>query len=191
MREFDDTNWDKAHEQFVHVLAVDDALAEGTRTVAISLHTIPTNVEAQGILIKSGGVFDILAQGSGPVSEVKVTEGDMVKKGDVIARIDQPDLISRIRNARAQLLETRSQHSDLVRYTNKNLTLDQENFLLQEGTDLKYGARHLKRAIERHLVYPMSNLIATGQIGLGDVIKIDIGGAKDRLVFSKERAITS
>ena len=27
-------------------------------------------------------------------------------------------------------------------------------FLLQEGTDLKYGARHLKRAIERHVVYP-------------------------------------
>jgi len=69
-------------------------------------------------------------------------------------------------------------------------TLEAKDFLLKEGTDLKYGARHLKRAIERHLVYPMSNLIATGQIGLGDVIKIDLGGENDRLVFSKERAIT-
>ena len=65
-----------------------------------------------------------------------------------------------------------------------------KEFLLQEGTDLKYGARHLKRAIERHLVYPMSNLIATGQIGLGDVIKIDVGELEDKLIFSKERAIS-
>jgi len=70
-------------------------------------------------------------------------------------------------------------------------TTEAKDFLLHEGTDLKYGARHLKRAIERHLVYPMSNLIATGQIGLGDVIKIDIGGEGNKLVFSKERAITS
>src|SRR5438477_6408367 len=66
-------------------------------------------------------------------------------------------------------------------------TADAKDFLLHEGTDLKYGARHLKRAIERHLVYPISNLIATGQIGLGDVIKIDLGTSGDKLTFSKER----
>src|SRR6266496_5122641 len=36
--------------------------------------------------------------------------------------------------------------------------------LLREGTDMKYGARHLKRAIDRSLVHPLSNLIATDQI---------------------------
>jgi len=47
------------------------------------------------------------------------------------------------------------------------------DFLLQEGTDQRYGARHLKRAIERHIVYPLANLLATEQVGLGDLIKID------------------
>src|SRR5438128_9816404 len=42
-----------------------------------------------------------------------------------------------------------------------------KNFLLHEGTDPRYGARHLKRAIERHLVFPMANLVATGQIRMG------------------------
>src|SRR5262249_26320932 len=70
-------------------------------------------------------------------------------------------------------------------------TAEAKDFLLREGTDLKYGARHLKRAIERHLVYPISNLIATGQIGLGDVIKIDLSGDGDKLTFSKERVITN
>jgi ATP-dependent Clp protease ATP-binding subunit ClpA len=70
-------------------------------------------------------------------------------------------------------------------------TSETKEFLLREGTDLKYGARHLKRAIERHLVYALSNLMATGQIGLGDVIKIDLSPSGDKLVFSKERAIPS
>ena len=70
-------------------------------------------------------------------------------------------------------------------------TANTKDFLLREGTDLKYGARHLKRAIERHLVYPLSNLIATAQIGMGDVIKIDLGPSGDKLTFSKERVIPS
>src|SRR3989454_2123619 len=68
-------------------------------------------------------------------------------------------------------------------------TLEAKDFLLREGTDLKYGARHLKRAIERHLVYPISNLIATGQIALGDVVKIDF--SSERLTFSKERGLSN
>src|SRR6266704_3532283 len=45
-------------------------------------------------------------------------------------------------------------------------------FLLQEGTDQRYGARHLKRAIERHVVYPLANLLATDQVNLGDLVCI-------------------
>lgn len=59
------------------------------------------------------------------------------------------------------------------------------DFLLREGTDAKSGARHLKRAIERHLVFPLSNLIATGQIALGDLITIDYSVELDRLIFLK------
>ena len=47
------------------------------------------------------------------------------------------------------------------------------DFLLREGTDIKFGARHLKRSIERHLVFPISNLLATEQIQLGDLITVD------------------
>jgi ATP-dependent Clp protease ATP-binding subunit ClpB len=59
-------------------------------------------------------------------------------------------------------------------------------FLLREGTDLKYGARHLKRAIERHVVYPLAKLLATDQVGPGDVITIDWSGCETGLQFSKE-----
>ncbi len=46
-------------------------------------------------------------------------------------------------------------------------------FLLQEGTDIKYGARHLKRAIEKFVVYPLANLLATEQIRFGDMLVVD------------------
>jgi ATP-dependent Clp protease ATP-binding subunit ClpA len=59
-------------------------------------------------------------------------------------------------------------------------------FLLREGTDLHYGARHLKRAIDRFLVHPLSNLIATGQVSGGDVIRIDCDGTPGRLAFFKD-----
>jgi ATP-dependent Clp protease ATP-binding subunit ClpB len=59
-------------------------------------------------------------------------------------------------------------------------------FLLREGTDLKYGARHLKRAIERHIVYPLASLLATEQVRLGDVISIDWDGTSSNLKFLKE-----
>jgi len=58
--------------------------------------------------------------------------------------------------------------------------------LLTEGTDMKYGARHLKRAIERLLVQPMSNLIATDQVRGGDWIKVDAVAGQSHLVFTKE-----
>ncbi|MGD0428518.1 MAG: AAA family ATPase [Candidatus Acidiferrales bacterium] len=59
-------------------------------------------------------------------------------------------------------------------------------FLLREGTDLKYGARHLKRAIERYLVDPLASLLATEQVSPGDVLTIDWDGSEAGLKFSKE-----
>jgi len=58
--------------------------------------------------------------------------------------------------------------------------------LLREGTDVKYGARHLKRAIDRALVHPMSNLIATQQVRGGDLIKVDFDAESNAMAFAKE-----
>ncbi len=60
-----------------------------------------------------------------------------------------------------------------------------KSFLLHEGTDPKYNARHLKRAIERHIVFQLANLVATGQVKLGDFIRIDMS-PEGKLVFVKE-----
>ena len=61
-----------------------------------------------------------------------------------------------------------------------------KDFLLREGTDLKYGARHLKRAIERHLVYPLASLLATDQVTMGETISVDWNGIASGLMFLKK-----
>ncbi|MBX7063075.1 MAG: AAA family ATPase [Pyrinomonadaceae bacterium] len=61
-----------------------------------------------------------------------------------------------------------------------------KEFLLNEGIDLKYGARHLKRAIERYLVYPLSNLVATEQVETGDLVLVDFDTEKAGLIFTKQ-----
>jgi ATP-dependent Clp protease ATP-binding subunit ClpB len=60
-----------------------------------------------------------------------------------------------------------------------------KQYLLSEGTDAKYGARHLKRAIERCIVFPLANLVATAQVKLGDFIRIDMD-ASGKMTFVKE-----
>jgi ATP-dependent Clp protease ATP-binding subunit ClpA len=59
-----------------------------------------------------------------------------------------------------------------------------KHFLLDEGTDAKYGARHLKRSIEKNVVFPLANLVATGQVKLGDFIRID--RPDGHMTFTKE-----
>ncbi len=66
------------------------------------------------------------------------------------------------------------------------ITDSAKEFLLAEGTDFRYGARHLKRAIERLLVQPLSNLMASNQIRSGDRIRVSHDGAAARLLFARQ-----
>lgn len=66
------------------------------------------------------------------------------------------------------------------------VTSSAKDLLLSEGTDVRYGARPLKRAIERLLVNPLANLMATGQIRRGDYIHVTHAEDEPRLLFSRE-----
>jgi ATP-dependent Clp protease ATP-binding subunit ClpB len=60
-----------------------------------------------------------------------------------------------------------------------------KEMLLREGVDYRYGARHLKRAIERFLVFPLSSLVASGQIKSGDAVYVDLDETGSEPLFSK------
>jgi ATP-dependent Clp protease ATP-binding subunit ClpC len=62
------------------------------------------------------------------------------------------------------------------------------DFLVTKGYDENYGARPLKRAIQRYIEDPLSEKILLGDFGRGDEIEVDVSAEGDRLVF---RALTS
>jgi ATP-dependent Clp protease ATP-binding subunit ClpA len=60
-----------------------------------------------------------------------------------------------------------------------------KDMILKDGLDFRYGARHLKRSIERLLVQPLANLVATVQVRLGDLIQVDVNPETGQLMFRK------
>jgi ATP-dependent Clp protease ATP-binding subunit ClpB len=94
--------------------------------------------------------------------------------------------LSRILSIELNLLQQRIFNSAGTTPFVFNVTQDARGFLLREGTDMKYGARHLKRAIERSLVHPLSNLIASAQVHGGDLLQVDFDPELQQLVFTKE-----
>ena len=67
-----------------------------------------------------------------------------------------------------------------------DVTDSARKLLLKEGIDLRYGARPLKRAIERLLVHPLSNLMASGQIQHHDRIRVTHYNESPSLTFFRE-----
>ena len=83
----------------------------------------------------------------------------------------------------------RLQHRVMVSAETKFLfrcSLAAKELILTEGIDAKYGARHLKRAIERLLVSPLSNLVATDQVEVGDLINVEVDSKTGELMFLKQ-----
>src|SRR6266567_4176681 len=66
------------------------------------------------------------------------------------------------------------------------ITDEGREFLLEKGTDQRYGARHLKRAIERYLVSPIARLLATAQVRPGDLLLIDRHPGEEELLFIRD-----
>jgi ATP-dependent Clp protease ATP-binding subunit ClpC len=61
------------------------------------------------------------------------------------------------------------------------------DFLVQKGYDENYGARPLKRAIQKFVEDPLSEKILMGEFGRGDEIEVDVAPDGERLAF---RALT-
>jgi ATP-dependent Clp protease ATP-binding subunit ClpC len=64
------------------------------------------------------------------------------------------------------------------------LTQGAIDFLVDQGYDQAFGARPLKRAIQRWIEDPLSERILSGDLHTGDDIEVDVSPERDRLVFS-------
>jgi len=98
--------------------------------------SIPTKVIGSAMLIKTGGVVEVSARSSGLITDVSVRAGDMVKRGQKIARIAQPDLLEQFNSLKARKAEllTKSQMSQAL-LQQKRETLKSDNEALRRRLD--------------------------------------------------------
>src|SRR5713101_6034118 len=94
--------------------------------------------------------------------------------------------LDRIVDIELELVQRRIQTAAAGKSFLVKVTDSAKEFLLREGTDFRYGARPLKRAIERLLVQPLSNLMATGQIHRSDCIRVNHTEGSPFLTFFRE-----
>ena len=85
--------------------------------------SVTTKVTGSGIFIRGEGVKDISAPDPGKVTAVYVSPGDMVQRGQLVARVAQPELISQIAQLRSKISELRAEKKELEKFSSRELDL--------------------------------------------------------------------
>lgn len=62
-------------------------------------------------------------------------------------------------------------------------------FLLKNGTSEEYGARELKRVLQRELVHPLAAMVAAGEIHPGSNVRAELNARRDKLVLRDDQAL--
>lgn len=98
--------------------------------------SIPERIPAQAILLRSGGVYEVVAQSGGLVSDLSIRVGDTIREGQVIARLSQPELSEQVRNARSRMEERQAQYRRMGSFVDRDRQL-QAASLSQRRTNLE------------------------------------------------------
>ena len=123
------------------------------------LYIVPLGVQAQRVQLVVSGT---------PVTIQPVQTQTEVRAGWRIVDIQLKDVRARLARERITL----------------ELTPAAVQSLAFDGLDPVYGARPLKRLIQRHVVDNVANLIIAGEVREGDTVRIDVG-ADDRLAATR------
>jgi ATP-dependent Clp protease ATP-binding subunit ClpC len=180
---------EKAHPEVFNILlqVLDDGrLTDGKgRTVDFrnTVIIMTSNVGAQ--TIKKGGALGFTVNREAEYTNMKDKVMDELKKQfrpEFLNRIDEvivfhslaEEHIQQIVDLMSEDLRKRLKEQDI------HFVLSQEAkaFLAKEGFDPQYGARPLKRAIQRHIEDQLSEALLSGTIKRGDRVYIDVEDGK-------------
>jgi len=95
--------------------------------------TLAEQVGGRGILVKSGGILEVVTEAGGRVTDVAVEVGDSVTQGQVVAWIAQPELLEESQAARNAVELLRREHLQLVAFRERDAQLQRRNLSQQRG----------------------------------------------------------
>ncbi|KYC43090.1 NHLP bacteriocin system secretion protein [Scytonema hofmannii PCC 7110] len=104
---------------------------------------IPITIDGQGVLIYPRQVVPLQSTSAGQILALNVKAGDRVKKGDILATLEQADLRKQLQLSRSKLTQLEKQNSDVNLLQDQRQSLDkktiqeQRQFLLRTLQDLR------------------------------------------------------
>jgi HlyD family secretion protein len=111
------------------------------------LSSIPTEATGEGILLRHGGVTSLVAAENGQVEELLVSVGDVIRKGQVVARVRQEELLRQIQDTRDKLADVRGEYNELLRYAGEQERL-RDRDLAQQRANLEQSIRAYEKEVE-------------------------------------------
>lgn len=126
---------------------------------------IPSKVMGSCILIRPGGVDEIVAPGNGWVSDISVEAGEQVRHGQMIARVERGDNMEQIKSAEAKLHELRAQEEKL-KSINARSEVEQGAYLadMERGLRAKIAASEEQARTLEHKIQNQEQLLEQGLI---------------------------
>jgi HlyD family secretion protein len=127
--------------------------------------SIPTEAQGDGILLRQGGVSDLVSNATGQVQDVLVSIGDVIEKGQPVARIQQDALLRQIADDRSKLAAVRSRYGEAVRTSEQQKRLQARDMAQQRANlERTIGALEKDLAILRDRLDAQQNLLNDGLI---------------------------
>jgi len=138
--------------------------------------SMETKLQSQGVLIKPGGLQSIYASSTGILTDIRVLENDFVHKGDVIARIEQPNLLEQLKQTTfsyelaqaAYLADPSPELAGKVTSLKEQILHLQNEYATASRVVSAYSGRVLEVKVKKN------NVIGTGMA----LVTIESGGAK-------------
>ena len=192
---------EKAHPDVIQILL--QILEDGRLTDSLgrtvdfrnTIIIMTTNVGAQVIQRQTSMGFGAASTGADDYDKMKEKVLDEAK------RIFKPEFINRINDLIVFRPLTRDDLVEIVeleiaavskrleeRKMSLEFTAEAKVFIIDEGYDEKYGARPLRRAIERHVEDPLAEALLRGDVKEGEPIQVDREGKC--LTFKQEEPVT-
>jgi len=144
---------------------------------------IPSVVSGQGVIVRRGGVLNVVAAGSGVVAQLKVKVGDRITEGQIVATIAQPAMLEKRKNVELALSQARreSDSSHALRVQQAKM----ESAAIQNQLE---NAQLQTKHLEEEAALAADNVAAQEQLlALGIVIKQKAIEAKQNLAAIQDR----
>jgi HlyD family secretion protein len=132
--------------------------------------SIPVTVKGEGMLVNRGGVTNVVALGSGQITDIFVRTNDQVTVGQVIAHISQPQAVTDATNSKNELAELKGQHQKLTQFARKDLDLQltgliaQKDSILHSISSLEKKSEFYRSQLEKQLTLKEKGLIVPAKV---------------------------